>query len=1150
MQGIASETKDALRQSQGSTPGDETRERGILESKTTSGPPCPATAVRTFSPFFERKYIIKDASVLPSLPSGPLLVRASPPAGKPPSADYVTRKEITPLGKQKSQLAARGPDLSSLPPLQSAVPLNLLSARAVHALEQLSDERMGASREASLEPPDWALADFCQDREDESSRLSSACMEEAITLFLDEERLLDDLDRVKPVRSLLSSESGGLLLPHSPRSKNTIQSKEKQGGATGSADTSSSPEAHSDTATWGCQAGSGTSQQFRVTSGGPGGRAGPTSALSVGAYHSISRTKVKHTEDRRHVVLTTLEWDRFKRVVTNLLSTNLSLRSKVRATQQHLRHLGYSGTLEQTVARLKNEELQMRRDLATREAHFAEAYSLRAKLEQCQQSLSLFSQPLGTSKKQIQCLQTLKTLLANAVRQTQITGIAGAPAPSADTPSPLDNTGVAEEFRTPNQWTCDRGCVKVHREIRVAANRCFVVSLHLRLPGRKLLSEDSCKLPDARPSQLAAASAATDNGLNERFGTAGEEGRRNANQSGGEGRTSRTDACPYPISTNGVGSAVGAHNMGEGSLSATSAVTTLQDLHGVFLDREITEDIKNQRAEVLVVSYDANTANVNIQALQLREFPAHPEPSFLEGLVRHVCSNLHVDPDCHEPPETPQCGRAHKQAGSATSKGRCLNKFGHAALRYRKPHRSAEAAGRAVTRQDEVDESLLQDTVENLVYCGYHQVTGDSSRPSHFYVSLYYRRAQRHVIARLFSPRSAELFVTWVDLFYALEQYQSVLVADSTCPENDASFPGIQKQANSSKTKVRVTSELLRFIGSRLRLTNERKVIFASEGDQSREEIPPGPHADREDVLVAPGKPSARTPCAAQPSTHTASCTHDANAQVEACLRQRLLERLSSPPSTSYINNQETLNLRQAHLLERTGSEAAVRGQSCFVLINSSVPLIMPRSISFIVYEPATGWCADSSFRLREGLEVLQRRHRTFLEKLRLDQATLMKLHEAIAEDEAPSGETSTSDVRGYTLENQLFAETVKRESPECDLGGSDSPRVAPHPHSIECPPKDTTKTGLAIVGPATAGAPSALASQNSSSCQSETSDPQPAEPGRQKVESGGTLDKKVPILTNSEWTALLGEIYRDLTVASGSLSLPGVTLYPTTVCS
>ncbi|PFH37439.1 hypothetical protein BESB_038970 [Besnoitia besnoiti] len=1064
---------------------------------------------KVYGTFFERKYIVKSSPLFPELPQRDRSSRATSPRSSGASPAVRSCPMTTDNSRQP------GPATSLL--VQRTSPSTRLHSRTVPALEEPSPDTAsrlpgGDGNDTTNSGPHTAGAP-----------LASSHMEEAIDLFLEEERLIEDLGRIQPVEIdsvfLDKAHSGAARLtvtsnrdcatslprtgPCDPRVSQVCAGQSRQNGKNVDANLASSS-----ICSVGSRATVSATAAVVVAGDSPGQVSTVLPASGVGAYNSISLTKAQATADGRHVILTTLEWERFRRIVTNLLSTNMELRSKLRSTQQQFRQLEYAGNLEQTVARLKCEELQIRRKLAARDVSFADDYSLRAKLSECRAALEGFDASVESCESQARSFRNLEELLGQAIRRVQEKQQRPSTKGGAPFPASQSLGRNSDQHAESTAWNCPRGCAEVHREVRVSSDRCFIVSIHLSCPRRG--DQKAANRPASLQRSQLHGGLDAESGLSSLGPTA--ENRESETCRGRLGF--KIEPCPSVeaarILDKGI-STVPECSSTEGypTRAADSTPRTFHDLQRSVLSRELDTSLSDQEAQLILVVYDTKSSNVQIQALDMREWPHDPSREFLEGVVQHVLSNLQI------------CGTGVStdvQNQNITTPVQESSREPHAisepvTLCYQKP---TGCAGKPVS-QEQFDESFFEETNEMLVYRGYHDIGGEADcaeGPSHFFVFLY-QRSGRHLVARLFSPRSAQLLTAWIDTHCAATEYEKFLARSrrvcksAYAPATAAGEFG--KACRRTDNDVTLSAGLLRFIASRLRHEDGHLVLERVNLETEEAQLPypsPGPSArgeDSEAVSQTPPSPAHRT--------------------LSVGEQLGLLDTLSLPENTSGF--QATLTFRHPQLVERVPTEAGASAHPFFVFIRSRVsPLAAPESVSFVVYDPAASWCAESSFRLLDAVRLVHSRQRTFLQKLHLKQELLEQILEELSARDVctPNRGTPTNIIHNNEHDEEPRSHKVHKISTPI------SPQVEQSDEQTE-------------LRASSEGSNSVSLQKADADAERETGgDEQHARPHECAISQKA---RALPALPRPQWVALLQEIYRDLKLTENSLVLPGISIGP-----
>ncbi|CBZ55788.1 conserved hypothetical protein [Neospora caninum Liverpool] len=1097
---------------------------------TSSSGRLPATRAgagsRVYEPLFERKYIVKDASF-----TSDMLRCNSSPTGVPcslctawPFVSKTPRHHPSNGGSTGPQNPIVDLQVGPSPP-EDRTPRGGLVQEQIDMDKPAPDfRRVPGESGGDGTNTDSAVA----------APLLSSQMEEAIELFLEEEKLLEDLDRIQATeiysvfRDPTNTRAGrltmgpgkvsALCLPGgatsarsmsqgSPRrTRTTVYGRDVEGGnrCSGFCPTSSRPTV-------------GTPASLVVAGGSPGEAQIVLPASGVGAYNSISSTKAQPTADRQHVILTALEWERFRRIVTNLLSTNIDLRSKLRSSQQHFRQLGYSDNLEQTVARLKCEELQMRRSAATREASFADSYSLRAKLSACRTGLAGIEDPLQTYQSQCHSLRDLKTVLGEAVKQAKERRKQKRSNRRAMPVPPV----VGEDTQpSGSRWICPQGCAEVHKEIRAAAGRCFVVSIQVRCPccreqtqGTESPTSGYSKSPALCRHGSSTGSVTGPPGADrlKEFDRAYVKHRADLCPSGevpGLAEKDRPTASEFAVPG------------GSPQTAANSCPETFEDLHRSFLARELEEMISNKGAEVIIVIYDTMTSDVHFQTLNMREWPENATREFVHGVVLHISSNLQIQSIC-----APDRWQAHPTVNSLPATTETRRPAGSESnealtLQYKKPE-SVACFGKTVVH-GHADDSFFEEVNECLVYSGYHEVSGggDSAKePTYFFVFIY-QRTERLLVARLYSPRSTQLLTAWIDVLSAKREHVKFLASQR--PFVKPSYARTEQGAGAEAACKRedesflLSADLLHFIVSRLRHENGRLFLLRVAEDNDTKDSHHQSNLKSEGSLFN---------TALEVSSHSVKKDGPVDVKSHDC-RQRFFEALSVSETT--VGGRTTLTFRHPQLVEQGADESGSSRKSSFVLVQSTVSLLpLEESVSFIVYDPETAWFAESSFRLLDGVGVVQSRQRTFLQKLSLNQALLEQLFEELS--------TPTACAPKHVRTDWFPLSHHADEPPSTIPDNSATTENQENEHEEKEADHD--------IGGGSAGAESSP-TDGEDARKLTASEENPREkddaPRVQTARTGAALSRL-------QWLALLQEIYRDLTLTSKSLMLPGVALGPVT---
>ncbi|KEP59964.1 UNVERIFIED_CONTAM: hypothetical protein HHA_217380 [Hammondia hammondi] len=960
--------------------------------------------------------------------------------------------------------------------------------------------------------------------------LISSHMEEAIDLFLEEGKLLEDLDRVhvteiystfkdqtnvRPGCTTMGSSRVSIFYPFEGstraqsmsegiprRSRETVVGRDMDGYKEGSSI---------------CTASSRrtvvSSAALVVAGGSPGEARFMLPASGVGAYNSISLTKVQPTADKQHVILTALEWERFRRIVTNLLSTNIDLRSKLRSSQQQVRQLGYTESLEQTVARLKCEELQLRRAVAMRESCFAGNYSLRAKLSACRTGLDGFQDPLKKYQSQLHSLRDLARVLGESVKQMK------------DSRKQMTATNeslmtVPQAVRTESQqsgtrWICQQGCAGVLKEIRVAGGRCFVVTIHVRYPSHR---ESKMGIESSTPCSSTPTSCLDGSNKNSAKVPPIADTFRELD---GASMKHRIDLCPSREATGVVENSKQTASefvfTGESPHAAASnCPKTLEDVHRYFWARDLEEMISNQGAEVIIVVYDTITSNVHIQTLNMRKWPENITREFVHGVVLHIASNLQIQSICAS--DRGQVHPTDSSLSTTSEKGKSVGSTSKDAitLQYKKPVNTG--GFRETVIQGHVDESFFEEMNEFLVYYGYHEISGvvDLAKdPAYFFVCIY-QHSERLLVARLFSPRSSQLLVLWIDVFHAKTEYMKLLESKRSATKSSyyRKGPGavVEADCKTEDENFLLSADLIRFIVSRLSYENGRLfLVHVTEKSDTRD----SPHQSN---LQYEGN---LLPVALKPPSYSVQRDGQLKRMSPHC-RQRLFEALSVAETT--LRGHTTITFRHPQLVEHVVDEPKSPGRSSFVLVQSRISLLpLEESVSFVVYDPATAWIAESSFHLLDGVVVVQSRQRTFLQKLSLTQTLLDQLFEELSE----SAVVGSKNMRTDQVTPCQYGDRPPRSMPEksmaAEIQENDQTELQTY-HDI-----GGGGSGAELLPTAGEGARKYIASDDKH---------------REKAEAPvGQNARAVAALSRLQWMALLQEIYRDMKLTSNSLVLPGVTL-------
>nr|PIM04927.1 hypothetical protein TGCOUG_217380 [Toxoplasma gondii COUG] len=960
--------------------------------------------------------------------------------------------------------------------------------------------------------------------------LISSHMEEAIDLFLEEGKLLEDLDRVhvteiystfkdqtnaRPGCTTMGSSRVPIFSPFEGstraqsmsegiprRSRETVVGRDMDGYKEGSSiSTASSRRTVVSPAALVVAGGSPGEARFMLPSSG------------VGAYNSISLTKVQPTADKQHVLLTALEWERFRRIVTNLLSTNIDLRSKLRSSQQQFRQLGYTESLEQTVARLKCEELQLRRAIATREACFAGNYSLRAKISACRTGLDGFQDPLQKYQSQLQSLRDLARVLGESVnqmkdRRKQMTA-------TNESLMTVPQTVSVDSQQSGTRWICPQGCAGVLKEIRVAGGRCFVVTIHVRYPSHM---ESKRGIESSTPRSSTPTSCLDGSNKNSAKVPPMADTFREFD---GASVKHRIGLCPSGEATGVVENCKQTASefvfTGESPHAAASnCPKTLEDLHRYFWARELAEMISNKRAEVIIVVYDTMTSNVHIQTLNMREWPENITREFVHGIVLHISSNLHVQSICAS--ERGQVPPADSSLPTTPEKGKSVGLTSKDAitLQYKKPVNSGGL--RETVIQGHVDESFFEEMSEFLVYSGYHEISGVADlakEPTYFFVCIY-QHSERLLVARLFSPRSSQLLVLWIDVVHAKTEYMKLLESKGSAGKLSyyRKGPGavVEAECKMEDENLLLSADLIRFIVSRLSYENGRLfLVHVTEKNDTR-------YSPHQSNLQSEGN---LLPVALNSPSHSVEMDGQLKRMPPHC-RQRVFEALSVAETT--LRGHTTITFRHPQLVERVVDESGSSGRSSFVLVQSRVSLLpLEESVSFVVYDPATAWIAESSFHLLDGVVVVQSRQRTFLQKLSLTQTLLDQLFEELSASAVAGSKNMRTDRATLCQYGDGPPRSIADKSAAAEIQENDQTELQTY-HDI-----GGGSSGAELFPTAGEGARKYIASDDKY---------------REKDEAPVDQNARaVAALSRLQWMALLQEIYRDMKLTNNSLVLPGVTL-------